>query len=197
MIQQYIGRSISIVNPINQFDGKGTVVSVENPMLQIQLDSPTEMIEKDSPIICGVGNGISYVRVEGTVVSCEGDEANVWMKIQSVSAGTDRAPRAEADGNVVTVWDGDEEISATLCDCSESGMRVSSLTTLSVGREMQVRVDNGNDPITLKAKVVRTKQDVDSVYVDAGLQISEADKLNRARWNHLVNNLLKKHGVAA
>jgi len=57
-------------------------------------------------------------------------------------------------------------------------------------------MDFNGASLKLVAKVVRTNQAVKKEACELGLQILDADRLSRARWNHLVASLLRRYGLS-
>ncbi|MCB0826084.1 MAG: PilZ domain-containing protein [Armatimonadetes bacterium] len=181
-------------------DGKkfaGMVTLVQSPLVRVRLDEVSN-IQVDDKIDCSIGDGVSFATLNATVMSLEDNIAEFWVTIQSLEEGIDRAPRALAPGYTAQVTlESGEEVSASLCDASESGMRLSSLKNVTAGQHITVRVDYPGGCIHSKGKIVWAKQMVDSAYVEMGMQILEMDRLNQARWNHMVSTLMRDFGMAA
>lgn len=197
MLNKFVGKKITVER---ESDGKkfaGTVTLVQNPLLKVQLDE-VSTIQLDDKINCTFGDGTSFARINATVTSLEDNKAEFWVTIQALVPGIERSPRAIAPGYTAQITlESGEVVSASLCDASESGMKLSSLKNITAGQSISVRVDYPGSSIHGKGQVAWSRQMVDSAYVEMGMQIVEMDRLNQARWNHMVATLMRDFGVAA
>lgn len=193
MLRAYIGSRVTVTREDDGASFGCEITSWTSPRLRVRLTEKTSL-KKGQRVTCGVSNGVSFAKVGATVLDVGDEEAEVWVTVQSITPGQDRAVRAMATGTSATVeWQG-QIISGSLCDCSESGLRISSLEYVPVGETVEVVIGDG--PIRLTCKTVRHMRDVNSDYTEIGMQIEGADRLSRARWNHLVFSLLNRYGQA-
>lgn len=196
MLTTVQGHSVRLTKNADNTSFVGTITKSDNPMITIDFDHDVSLLKGDS-VTCEIGNGTSFAAFDGSVVESSGRQAKVWAVVQKLSAGTDRAPRALASGVDLDILVNDEVYAASLCNCSESGLKVSSLVNLSVGKIVIFKIHFAATDILLQGRIVWAKQAVNSDYVEMGVQITEADRIHRARWNHLVATFMKKFGVAA
>lgn len=196
MVYNLIGRDITLVRRQDQNPIVGRVDAVEMPIVKIVFDCGTPLKVGDE-IECGVGNGVSYARLVGQVVSVGESGTELWMTTQHLVPGTDRAPRAVSSGLVGTLATEDSESTVTICDISESGLRVAGLDCPRIGQQVTILTEIQGGQVKLDCRVARINQRVKNEQSEVGLQILDADRLSRARWNHLVSSLLRKHGIAA
>lgn len=195
MLREFIGHEVVAIRKADGYQFSAKVISAKSPRLCLDIADEGE-IQPGDEFECSIGDGVNFARMEATVMDKHDDQAELWINVISIVPGFERAPRAVAPGTVVTIKSGDKEFSASLCDCSESGLRISCLEVFEVGEELNLVIVDGHAQINLRAKVVRIVRGTKSDYIEMGMQILEADRLNQARWNHMVASLLKRFGNA-
>ncbi len=195
MLSAIVGRKITVVRLRDKSAYVGEVVTAKSPVFQIDFSGGTDL-HPDDELECGVGDGMNYVKITATVVTVNHNSADLWVTAQSLVPGMERAPRVIAPGVIADVSNGESSATVSVCDVSESGLLISSHTAFAVGSQVEVKMDFNGASLKLVAKVVRTNQAVKKEACELGLQILDADRLSRARWNHLVASLLRRYGLS-
>lgn len=195
MLSAIVGRKITVVRLKDKSAYVGEVLSAKSPIFHIQFAGGTDL-RPDDELECGVGDGMNYVKITAVVVTVGENSAELWVTAQSLVPGMERAPRVIAPGVIAEVTSRDESATVSVCDVSESGLLISSHTSFPVGSEVDIRMDFNGASLKLVAKVVRSNQAVKTDACELGLQILDADRLSRARWNHLVSSLLRRYGLS-
>lgn len=198
MILQYlVGQTVEIFRNRDAYTVRGEVVGVKSPKLEIRFSGENRLTVGDK-VELACGDGVDYLRATLTVTSLSTESLEAWVTVEFLVPGVERARRVVAPGLVAEVVREDGVLfTASVCDVSESGLRLSSLDRLGAGESPVVRLSANGGWLELRCRVARVAQALGSDYVEMGLQILEADRLSRARWNHLVTTLLKKYGSAA
>jgi len=190
-LESFVGKSISVRSEecSERFEGK--IVSVKGPMIRIELAAPFTFGIGEN-LECGAGDDSLFLKLQGTVVSQADSYADLWITVQSIVPGVVRAPRVNTPNLTITIENDERSMIASMCDCSTSGLRISTLESFPVGSELVCRLGQKDQEIFLITKVVRAVNLNESEFMEFGLQIVDCDRLSRARWNHLVSSLLRR-----
>lgn len=174
----------------------GRVQEVTDRRVSIGFDEPFTL-EVGEEVKILFGNDEDFASYFGTVLEADQLKIVFWMFIESVVRGVSRARRVTAPGLTAQLRDGSHSFDASLCDVSESGMRLKTLDELELGRELTLRMEYALAQIELRVRVVRQSDSSDCDDREFGLEILDADRLSRARYHHMVDSLIRKSAVAA
>lgn len=190
-LESFVGKNF-FVNTKGALEGiEGKIVSVKGPMIRIEFTSPVTFGIGDN-LECGAGDDSLFLKLQATVVSQVDSYADLWITVQSIVPGVVRAPRVNTPNLTISIESDNRSMIASMCDCSTSGLRISSLESFPVGSELVCRLGKNDQEIFLITKVVRLVNPKQSEFTEFGLQIVDCDRLSRARWNHLVSSLLRR-----
>ncbi len=196
MLNHYIGKKIEMRKVVDGSSLVGIIGSAKSPMMNVIFDIQ-DQLEVGDQLECGIGDGSNFLKLQATVVSINSQSAELWISIQSIVPGVERALRVITPGMTLVLEADSKTVSASLCDCSETGLRVSSLSQFDEGSEIICKLGSEGHEIFLRTKVVRTINILESEYQELGLHIVDCDRLSRARWNHLISGLLRRYGAVA
>ncbi len=173
----------------------GQVQNVSHREVRIEFDQPFDLAVGEKVKILA-GDDETFATFYGSVLAADALDIVFWMQIESVTPGVSRARRVTAPGLTATFSTSDQTIDVSLCDLSESGIRIRTLESLAVGTEAILRMDIALGSIELAVRVVRHSE----THGDAreyGVELIGADRLSRARYTHLVDSLIRKSALAA
>jgi len=176
------------------FVGKAT--NVDGQKVRIAFFGSTDLQIGDE-VKFSTGGDRGFANIFGAVIGLEGNQADLWISIEEVVPGLDRAPRTVAPGTTAILISNEQELNASVCDLSASGMRVRTLGVIEVGELVDVHINSLRSAISLQCRIARVIQDDRSDTSELGIQIVGADNLNCARYNHFVESLLRKAAQAA
>lgn len=174
----------------------GKAVTVDGQKVRVAFYGSTNLQVGDE-IKFSTGGDRGFANLFGAVIGLEGNEADLWISVDEVVPGLDRAPRTVAPGTTAILVSGDQELNASVCDLSASGMRVRTLGVIAVGEMVDVHINSLRSAISLQCRIARVVQSERSDASELGIQIVGADNLNCARYNHFVESLLRKATQAA
>jgi hypothetical protein len=152
---------------------------------------------KGSPLFIETETKTLLTEIEGTlqriVVRPNSDEFQglVWLKVLSIEPGIIRAPRAAAPGTTVSMVLGDIRNVGSVCDLSSTGLRIRSLSSFEVGDELQCAMDLPLGLVEFTARVARSIEYPMSES-DIGVEIVQMSGINRARYDHYLESLLRR-----
>ncbi|MBA4292613.1 hypothetical protein C0431_06540 [bacterium] len=152
---------------------------------------------KGSPLFIETETKTLLTEIEGTlqriVVRPNSDEFQglVWLKVLSIEPGIIRAPRAAAPGTTVSMVLGDIRNVGSVCDLSSTGLRIRSLSPFEVGDELQCAMELPLGLVEFTARVARSIEYPMSES-DIGVEIVQMSGINRARYDHYLESLLRR-----
>ncbi len=152
---------------------------------------------KGSPLFIETETKTLLTEIEGTlqriVVRPNSDEFQglVWLKVLSIEPGIIRAPRAAAPGTTVSMVLGDIRNVGSVCDLSSTGLRIRSLSSFEVGDELQCAMELPLGLVEFTARVARSIEYPMSES-DIGVEIVQMSGINRARYDHYLESLLRR-----
>jgi hypothetical protein len=152
---------------------------------------------KGSPLFIETETKTLLTEIEGTlqriVVRPNSDEFQglVWLKVLSIEPGIIRAPRAAAPGTTVSMVLGDIRNVGSVCDLSSTGLRIRSLSSFEVGDELQCAMELPLGLVEFSARVARSIEYPMSES-DIGVEIVQMSGINRARYDHYLESLLRR-----
>lgn len=174
----------------------GKTTSVDGQKVRIAFFGSTDLKIGDE-VKFSTGGDRGFANLFGAVIGLEDNQADLWISIEEVVPGLDRAPRTVAPGTTAILVSEQQELNASVCDISASGMRVRTLGMMDVGELVDVHINSLKSGISLQCRIARVIQDDRSDTSELGIQIVGADNLNCARYNHFVESLLRKATQAA
>ncbi len=196
MLPVRANENLTVVRSSDNSSFVGTISDVSSPYIRISFHDGCDLTVGDQ-VKCGIAQDGSYTTVIAQVTAVEGVNCELWMVVQDLIPGVERAPRAVAPGTTVTMCDGDERVVGSICDVSESGLRIRSLGQFSVGQSMHFWMDTQMGEISFRGRVARVVQSVENESSDVGVQILDIARLDRARYDYFVDGLLRKARRAA
>ena len=122
----------------------------------------------------------------------DGNRCSFTLLTHARLVDDERAPRAVTAGLTVSITLNSDTIIGSLCDVSESGLRVRSLGDYEVGQNLLLQMETEMGNISFTGRVARLLQSADDECCDAGIQIMEMSRLDRARYNHFVFCLINR-----
>jgi len=196
MLRVLVEENLTVVRSADNSAYVGTICEVKSPYIRLCFQHSTDLKIGDQ-VKCAISRDGSHTTVVAQVTELNGKECELWMLVQNLVPGVDRAPRAVAPGTTVTMIIGDEKIIGSICDVSESGLRIRSLGRFEVGQDMHLWMETQMGEITFSGRVARVVHGVDNDSSDIGVQILEIGRLERARYDHFVDGLLRRARRAA
>jgi hypothetical protein len=165
------------------------VLDFRNEEVLVEVGDSTLFIETETKIL--------LTEIEGTlqriVVRANSNEFQglVWLKVLSIEPGIIRAPRAAAPGTTISMIFGCERNVGSVCDLSSTGLRIRSLSSFQVGDELQCAMELPSGLVEFTARVARSMEYPMSES-DIGVEIVQMSGINRARFDHYLESLLRR-----
>jgi hypothetical protein len=191
MLKFFVNEQLTVATSSDNSSYVGIILAVEGPRLQISFDVANDLKVGDQ-LTCSVSHDGSYTVVVAEVVEVEAESCSFWMVVQRIMPGVERARRTVAPGTIITIRTDNEEILGSVCDVSESGLRIRTLGLFDVGLVTNFRMKTQVGEIFFLGRIARVVHCVENESFDIGVQITEIGKLDRARYNHFVDGLLRK-----
>lgn len=191
MLRVLKNENLSVVRLSDCSTFTGYVSDIESSHLTLQFDADVDLNVGDQ-VQCKFERDGSQFTAVADVEEISGQAYKLAVMVTEIVPAVERAPRAVAPGATVSITYGSETIIGSLCDLSESGLRVRSLGDYEVGQEIQLKMESETGTITFSGRIARVVPGVDAESCDAGIQILEMARLDRARYNHYVDGLLRK-----
>lgn len=191
MLRAMLNESLVVVRATDNAEYRGTVREADFPLMVLVLDAPSDL-KAGEEVACEVLMRGNLVEVEAEVVFAEGLICRLRLKAEHFASGEERAPRAVAPGTTVSVESGGESAVGSVCDVSESGLRIRILGSYGQGQVLQLRIDSDLGPITFTGTVARVIREMENDASDIGIRIDEMSKLERARYDHFVESLIHR-----
>lgn len=170
------------------------VVDFRNEELLVEVEGcPLFIGAETRTLLAELGGSLQRV-----VVQSNSEETNglVWLKVLSIEPGITRAPRAAAPGTTVSMVLGDIRNVGSVCDLSSTGLRIRSLSAFEVGEEIQCAMELPMGLVEFSARVARSVEYPMSES-DIGVEIIQMNGINRARYDHYLESLLRRVRSAA
>lgn len=175
--------------PSDQDDRTFRVLDFRNEEVLVETGGIPFFIESETRTL--------LTEIEGTlqriVVRPNSDELQglVWLKVLSIEPGIIRAPRAAAPGTTVSMVLGDIRNVGSVCDFSATGLRIRSLSSFQVGDELQCAMELPLGLVEFTARVARSVEYPMSES-DIGVEILQMGGIDRARYDHYLESLLRR-----
>lgn len=182
--------NLTVVRSADNSAYVGRVCEVRSPHIVICFQHCTDLKIGDQ-VKCGFSRDGSYTTVVAEVTSIDGVDCRLWMLVQNLVPGIDRAPRAVAPGTTITMNCSGESVIGSICDVSESGLRVRSLGRFEVGQELHLSMETQVGQICFEGRIARVVHGVENDSADAGIQITQIGRLEKARYEHFVEGLIR------
>lgn len=189
MLRAMLNESLVFVRATDNAIYSGIVREAQFPFMTVDLDAPSDL-KAGEEVACEVLMKGNLVDVEATVVFAEKQNCGLRLKAEQIASGEQRAPRAVAPGKTVTVESGSESAVGSVCDVSESGLRIRILGSYGQGQVLQLRIDSDLGPISFTGIVARVIRQVENDASDIGIKIDKIGKLDKARYDHFVESLI-------
>jgi hypothetical protein len=173
----------------NEADQTFKVLDFKNEEVLVEVEGSPLFIEAETKTL--------LTEIEGTlqriVVQPNSDEFQglVWLKVLSIEPGIIRAPRAAAPGTTVSMVLGDIRNVGSVCDLSSTGLRIRSLSSFQIGDELQCAMELPLGLVEFTARVARSVEYPMSES-DIGVEILQMGGIDRARYDHYLESLLRR-----
>lgn len=191
MLRAMLNESLVVVRATDNAEYRGTVREAEFPLMVLVLDAPSDL-KAGEEVACEVLMKGNLVEVEATVVFAEGLYCGLRLKAEHFASGEERAPRAVAPGTTITVESQGESAVGSVCDVSESGLRMRILGSYGQGQVLRLHINSDIGPITFTGIVARVIRELENDASDIGIKIDDMGKLERARYQHFVESLIHR-----
>lgn len=167
----------------------GMVREVTLPSVSVEFECEF-MFNPGDLVTCNLVNGPRGRSIPAKVFSVAGTGCLLCLLVEQIGPGVDRAPRVVAPGITATVASNGESAVGSVCDVSESGLRIRIFGQYKLGQELELCMESDIGKIFFKGQVARVLSGRDAGSNDIGIHITEIGKLDRARYNHFVECLL-------
>lgn len=187
------------MNLVRQSDGQkliGQLTGCQGGKAGIAFPSAPELMPGDI-VHCGIGDGKSFCRMCASVTQVNGSQTEIWVSLESVVMGIDRATRYRAENISLLLGEQPDQREVELLDASKTGFRVRSSTRFPIAVMQRAQIEIDGTELSMTAKCVRVHQEWQAELCDSAFAISEIDRLSKARWISFVTGLSRAYGRAA
>ncbi|MFM9873546.1 MAG: PilZ domain-containing protein [Fimbriimonadaceae bacterium] len=186
-----INENLKFVRSLDNLACLGVVCEVSSTHFAIYCEQANDLQIGDH-VMCVLSGDESNQSIAAEVTEIDRTNCKLTVLVLNGIPGVVRASRAVVPGSTIILKVGDDELIGSICDVSESGLRVRSFGGFEVGQELELSMDTHLGQINFKGRIARVVQSNENDSAEAGIQITEIGRLERARYNHFVDGLLRK-----